>query len=45
MPDLPVFLARFDVRVVVGALAVAYCLLWLLAKRFLMRGGWVGPWT
>jgi hypothetical protein len=40
MPDLPVFLTRLDVRVVVGALAVAYCVLWLLAKRFLMRGGW-----
>jgi hypothetical protein len=39
MPDLPASLARLDVRILVGALAVAYCALWLLAKR-LPRGAW-----
>ena len=32
--------ANFGTRIVVGAGIVAYCLLWLLAKRFFMRGGW-----
>ena len=40
MPELSVFLARFGTRIVIGALVVAFCVLWLLAKRFLMRGGW-----
>ena len=40
MPDRPVFLAPLDVRILVGVVAVAYCVLWLLAKRFVMHGGW-----
>jgi hypothetical protein len=40
MPDPAALLALLNTRIVVGAVVVAYCLLWLLAKRFLMRGGW-----
>lgn len=27
-------------RIAAGVVVVGYCVLWLLAKRFLMRGGW-----
>jgi|GEM_PF-4140742 len=39
MPDLPGFLAHFDVRVVVGALAVAYCVQCAKVKAMTAPGG------
>jgi hypothetical protein len=40
VPNLAALPSLFNTRIAVGAAIVAYCLLWLLAKRLFMRGGW-----